>query len=41
MGSTPNGYGYSCNHVTFYQYVVLKIVYNLESYYTDIEFVVM
>ena len=29
LGSTPNGYGYSCNHVTFYQHVVLKIVYNL------------
>ena len=35
------GYGYSCNHVTFYWYVILKLVYNTKSRPIDAEFAVM
>ncbi len=35
------GYGYSCNHVTFYWYAILKLVYKAESCPKDTEFAVM
>ena len=35
------GYGYSCNHVTFYWYAILKLVYNMKSCSANTEFAVM
>ena len=35
------GYGYSCNHVTFYWYVTMKIVYKIRLCPKDAEFAVM
>ncbi len=36
-----NGYGYSCNHVTFYLYAITKIVYKTKVYPKDADFLVM
>ena len=35
-----NGYGYSCNHVTVSLFVIMKLVYKIESYPKDVGFAV-